>query len=450
MKSISRFLITLAIALVAISCYAARPAVVTGETNSLAPMLKNVMPAIVNISVRGELPMVNVPIVDKQKRKHNVNINPRFEDLGSGVIVNAEQGYILTNSHVVKDADSITVTLKDGRKMPAKVIGTDAAADIAVIQVKAKRLEQLPFGDSDKLSVGDFVCAIGSPFGLEQTVTSGVISGLERSNLGIEGYENFIQTDAPINPGNSGGALVNMKGELIGINTAIIAPAPGNAGIGLAIPSNMAKAVMLQLIKYGKVKHGIIGVLVQDLTPALADAMHIPSTEGALVSQVLEGTAAYKAGLKSRDVIVKIMGKPVHSAAQIGNTTSLMEIGSEVEMGILRDGKPMTLKAAIMDPDNLKKAQLEAPKSLLAGIMLDNFNKLLDNQQIIGVAVLFVDDSSTAYSCGLRAGDVILSAANKPVKNIDELQEIARSNPKQLLLEVKRGMRGNIFLVLEE
>lgn len=450
MKSIFRYLTAIIFTTFALACFAARPAMVASEVNSLAPMLKNVMPTIVNISVRGQLPMMNIPIMDKQKRKHDVNISPRFEDLGSGVIVNAEQGYILTNSHVVKDADSITVTLKDGRKMPAKIIGSDAPSDIAVIQVKAKRLDQVSFGDSDKLNVGDFVCAIGSPFGLEQTVTSGVISGLERSNLGIEGYENFIQTDAPINPGNSGGALVNMKGELIGINTAIISPAPGSAGIGLAIPSNMAKSVMIQLIKYGKVKRGIVGVMVQDLTPALAEAFHTPSAGGALVSQALEGSPAAAAGLKSKDIIVKIMDKPVHSATQISNTISLMEIGSTVDLGILRDGKPMTLKAKIADPDALKKVQQDAPKSLLTGLMLDNFNKLLDNQQIIGVSVLYVDDSSIAYSCGLRAGDVILSAANKPVKSIDELQEIAANNSKQLLLEVKRGMSGNIFLVLEE
>jgi len=432
-------------------CFAGRPIPTTENNNvTLAPMLKNVMPTIVNISVRGEMPMVNVPMEDKQKGKRNVPVIPKFEDLGSGIIVDAEHGYIITNAHVIKDATAITVILKDGRSMQAKVIGYDTPSDIAVIQIKAKRLSQLTFGDSDKLQVGDFVCAIGSPFGLEQTVTSGVISGLERSNLGIEGFENFIQTDAPINPGNSGGALVDMKGNLIGINTAIIAPSHGSAGIGLAIPSNMAKSVMEQLIKYGKVKRGILGIMVQDITPALADAMDLPSTDGALVSQILPGGPAAVSGLKNKDVILKIMDKPVHSAVQISNTVSLMEIGSTVDLEIYREKKTQHLKATIADPEKLKKAQQEAPKTLLSGTVLRNFNQLVDNQQIIGVEILYVDDATIAYSCGLRAGDVILSAANKEVKTIDELQAIADKNPKRLLLEIKRGLAGNLFLVLEQ
>lgn len=452
MKLCNRIFLTLFFAVISLNCFAGRPILTAnGATPSLAPMLKNVMPSIVNISVRGEIPIAELPQAnDPKKKKNSIPISPKFADLGSGVIVDAEQGYIITNAHVIKDANSITVTLKDGRNLSAKIIGYDIPSDIAIVQVKAKRLEAIKFGDSDKLNVGDFVCAIGSPFGLEQTVTSGVISGLERSNLGIEGFESFIQTDAPINPGNSGGALVSMNGELIGINTAIIAPAPSSAGIGLAIPSNMAKSVMEQLIKYGKVKRGLLGVLVQDLTPALAEAMHLQNTEGALVSQVLEGGPASVAGLKSKDIIVKIEDKPVHSAAQVSNTVSLMQIGSTVAIGVLRDGKPLTIKGKVADPEELKKATTSAPKQLLAGLELENFSQLVDNQSIDGVQVLNVDFNSTAFSYGLRPGDVIIAAANKPVKTIGELQTIAKDNPTQLLLEVKRGLAGTIFLVLEQ
>lgn len=451
MKIITKILFACVLSLGTTICFAARPAIIpNGEPSSLAPMLKEVMPAVVNILVRGEEPIAIPPSKSKNKQAQNFGLNPKFEDLGSGVIADAERGYIITNAHVIKDANSITVTLKDGRSVPAKLIGYDVPSDIAVIQIKSKRLNAIKFGDSDKLNVGDFVCAIGSPFGLEQTVTSGVVSGLERTNLGIEGLENFIQTDAPINPGNSGGALVNMKGELIGINTAIIAPVPGSAGIGMAIPSNMAKGVTDQLIKYGKVKRGILGVMVQDITPALADVMHLPNTEGALVSQILPGSPAAVSGLKSKDVIVKILNKPVHSANQVRSTVSLMPLGTSIDLQVIRDGKLLNIQTKAADPDELKKAQSEAPRMLLSGLEIRDFNQLVDNEQISGVQVLYVDDNSIAFSCGLRAGDVILSAANQRVKTINQLQDIANNNPHQLLLEVKRGFGGNIFLVLEE
>lgn len=418
---------------------------------SLAPMLQKVLPAVVNISVRGELPPMRVPIVGRDMQRRNVEVSPKFEDLGSGVIVDAKNGYIVTNAHVVKDAQAITITLKDGRKLQAKVIGADAPSDVAVLQVEAHRLEQVSFGDSDKLRIGDFVSAIGSPFGLQQTVTSGVISGLERSNLGIEGYESFIQTDAPINMGNSGGALVDMQGELIGINTAIITPSPvgGSVGIGLALPSNMVRSVMEQLVKYGKVERGVLGVLAQDVTPALADAMHLPSAEGALVSQVLPNTPASEAGIKSKDVIISILDKPVRSAAHVRNIVSLQRVGSRIALKIWRDNKFINLSAVNIDPGKIKARKQAEEKQLLAGLELKSFNQLVDNEQIKGVQVLYVDSNSVAYSCGLREGDVILTAGNQPVSNIDDLKAAAAKNPKQLLLEVKRGMMGNIFVVLE-
>ncbi|CAL7960360.1 Periplasmic serine endoprotease DegP [Gammaproteobacteria bacterium] len=434
-----------------ITCYAGRPITGIAETSpSLAPMLQKIMPTIVNVSVRGEVPADSLSPQDKRRRHNGSKNNSRFEDLGSGVIIDAQHGYIVTNAHVIKDAQSITVTLSDDRSMRAKVIGYDPPSDIAVIQIAAKRLKNATYGDSDKLKVGDFVCAIGSPFGLQKTVTSGVVSGLERNDLGIEGFESFIQTDASINPGSSGGALVNMQGELVGINTALIGPIPSSAGIGLAIPSNMTKNIVEQIIKYGKVKRGVMGVIVQNITPALAEAMHLKEAEGgALISQVMEGSPAATAGLHPKDVIIKIMDKPVHSAAQVRNVASLSSIGSKVILQVRRDNKLINLEPVIADPEDLKKTQ-EVPKNLLSGLGLKNFNLLIDNQQIKGVEVLYVDDASVAYSCGLSPTDVILTAANQPVTTISQLQAIANKNPKQLLLEIKRGLSGNFFLVLEE
>ena len=382
----------------------------------------------------------------------DIKITPKFEGVGSGVIVNAEHGYILTNAHVVKDAKIIIVTLKDGRRLQGKTLGADAKSDIAIIQVKAKHLSAISFGDSDNLKVGDFVAAIGNPFGLSQTVTSGVISGLGRSHLGIEGYENFIQTDAPINPGNSGGALINMQGKLVGINTAIVTPysVGGSVGIGLAIPSNMAKSVMNQVIKYGKVEHSLIGVIVQNITPALADALHIPNTKGALVSEVSPGFPAAKAGIKDKDIIITLNGKPVRNAFQVGNTVGLLRPDTKVTVQVLRNDKTKTIHMTTISTKEGKAIQKHVQKPLLTGLALKNFNQLEDNRQITGVQVLDVDEFSLAYSSGLRPGDVILSADNEPVSNLDQLKKIAAQHADNLLLKVKREEGGDIFMVLEK
>jgi serine protease Do len=451
MKHLKQLPYGILILFLAIACYAGRPVTsIAGVNPSLAPMLQKIMPTIVNISVRGEVPIDSLPPQDKRRRHNDSKNNFRFEDLGSGVIIDAEYGYIVTNAHVVKDAQSITVTLSDDRSVRAKVIGCDHPSDIAVIQIGAKRLKSAIYGDSDKLKVGDFVCAIGSPFGLQKTVTSGVVSGLERNDLGIEGFESFIQTDASINPGSSGGALVNMQGELVGINTALIGPIPSSAGIGLAIPSNITKNIVEQIIKYGKVKRGVMGIVVQNITPALAETMHLKEAEGgALVSQVIEGSPAATAGLRSKDVIIKIMGKPVHSATQVKNAASLSNIGSKITLQVRRDNKLINLEPIIADPEDLKRSK-ETPKNLLSGLGLKNFNLLIDNQEIKGVEVLYVDDASVAYSCGLNPTDVILTAANQPVTTTSQLQAIANKNPKQLLLEIKRRLAGNFFLALEE
>lgn len=439
-------------------CYAVLPTQNT-TTYSLAPMLKQVLPGVVNIAAHGEILTIPDPFPKKRPKNSNEDADnqeptgpQKFDSFGSGVIINADHGYILTNAHLVKDTQIIMVTLSDSRRLRAKVIGFDIPSDIAIIQINTKYLTAIPLGDSDKLKVGDFVAAIGNPFGLQQTVTSGVVSGLERANLGIEGYESFIQTDAPINPGNSGGALVNMQGELIGINTAILSSGASgaNIGIGFAIPSNMAKSVMEQLIQYGKVERGMLGVIVQNITPALSGAMNLKNSDGALVSQVLPSSPAEKAGLKAKDIILRLNGKPIHSSVQVSNNISLLRVGSTVELDLQRDGKTFSVKATITDPSKIKSAATENTKQLLSGLQLRNFNQLINNKQEQGVEVLYVEDTCIGFSSGLRPGDLIVSAANQPIHNIEELQKIAATNTQRLLLEIKHGMNGNFFLVLEE
>jgi Do/DeqQ family serine protease len=313
-----------------------------GVVPSLAPMLHNITPGVVNIAVKGRVREQN-PLLQDPFFRRFFNI-PKGQDFterdtqatGSGVIVDAAQGYVLTNAHVVANETSITVTTKDGRKLSAKLVGRDAETDVAVLKIDTGGLTAVPLGDSDKLQVGDFVVAIGNPFGLGQTVTSGIVSALGRSGLGIEGYEDFIQTDASINPGNSGGALVDLRGNLVGINTAILAPGGGNIGIGFAVPINMAHRVMDQLIHYGEVKRGRIGVAIQDLTPDLAQAMNTTHTNGAVIAKVEPGSAADRAGLRTGDLVVAANGVPVHSGTQLRNAIGLTRIGDEVSLTIIR------------------------------------------------------------------------------------------------------------------
>lgn len=448
MKKFARFtiLILVAVALNAVAKLPINP--------SMAPMLHKVMPAVVNISVRGRLNInlpFRIPGAPTQPGGNGTKLRPKFAGLGSGIIFNAARGYVLTNYHVVKNAKIIVVTLYDGRRLRGKLLGSDAKSDIAVLKITAKHLQALKLGDSSKLNVGDYVAAIGSPFGLRQTVTSGVISGLGRSHLGIEGYENFIQTDAPINPGNSGGALVNMTGELIGINTAIITPSSigGNIGIGMAIPVNMCKKVINQIIHFGKVEHSILGVIVQNISPALADAMHLPSINGALVSDVNPGTPAANAGLQTKDVITKIDGHQIRDAYEVSTDVGLTRPGKTLVLTVRRNGKIIKLTAKTISLKAMKAAMEKAKRYLLTGLSLRNYNQLENNQQVHGVQIAGVGDFSVAYSCGLRPGDVILSAAGQLVENINDLKQIAAINPNSMLLKIKRGTAGNIFLVLE-
>ncbi len=311
---------------------------------SLAPMLARITPGVVNIAVKGKVREENPLLQDPFFRRFfNLPQQRQFEEretqaTGSGVIVDAARGYVLSNAHVVENATTIEVTTKDNRRFPAKLIGRDAETDVAVLQIATQNLTAVPMGDSDRLQVGDFVLAIGNPFGLGQTVTSGIVSALGRSGLGIEGYEDFIQTDASINPGNSGGPLVNLNGQVVGINTAILAPGGGNIGIGFAVPISMARRVMEELIRSGEVKRGRIGVEIQDLTPDIAQAMNTQHTTGAIIRRVEQGSPADRAGLRSGDLVVAVNGTPVRSGTQLRNMIGLSRIGDEVTLTVARRG----------------------------------------------------------------------------------------------------------------
>ena len=318
-----------------------------GKMPTLAPMLEQSKPAVVNIATQSHIriqdnPLLNDPFfrrffdIPTQQPKHRTR-----QSLGSGVIFDAKKGLVLTNNHVIHRADEITVSLTDGRSFQAELVGSDPATDVALIKIPAEQLTALPLANSDKLRVGDFVVAIGNPFGLGQTVTSGIVSALGRSGLGIEGYENFIQTDASINPGNSGGALVNLRGELVGINTAIFSPGQkaGNIGIGFAIPSNMVKQITDQLIEYGEVRRAHLGVQMQDISEDLAKAFNIDSSSGAVVTRIVENSAADKAGLQVGDVITAVDGHKLMNADSLRNTVGLLMIDQTITLDIIRNGK---------------------------------------------------------------------------------------------------------------
>ena len=414
---------------------------------TLAPMLEKTTPAVVNISTTGKVvvrdPFFNDPFfrrffdVPQQRRER------RIAGLGSGVIFDADDGYIVTNSHVIDKAEDIVVTLENGQRFNATVIGKDPGADIAVIQVEADNLTEIPLGDSDSLRQGDFVVAIGNPFGLGQTVTSGIVSALGRSGLGIESYEDFIQTDASINPGNSGGPLVNLRGELIGINTAIYGSG-GNIGIGFAIPVNMAKQITSQLIEHGEVRRGRLGFVVQDLTPELAEAFGVTRKKGVVVARVEAKSPAHKAGVKVGDVIVKVNGREVESSAQVRNEIGLLRVGSQVEIEVLRDGKKRQLKASV----GKQLKQTVSGKSLsdkLAGAKLSEASEDPSRGTAAGIEV--VDADGRAAASGIRKGDIIISVNKKRVKTLRDMRAAIKKNPKTLLLNIQRETRGLFILI---
>lgn len=419
---------------------------------TLAPVLDKARPAVVNISTKGFVQQRENPLLRDPFFRFFFDMpeNPRMrktQSLGSGVIVDAAKGYILTNNHVIDKAAEITVTLTDGRNLVAKLIGTDPETDIAVIQVPAKNLVALPLANSDVLRVGDFVVAIGNPFGLGQTVTSGIISALGRSGLGIEGYEDFIQTDASINPGNSGGALINLRGELVGINTAIIAPGGGNVGIGFAIPVNMAGNIMDQLLSFGEVKRGQLGVIIQDLTPELAAAFNIKAHKGVLVADVVAGSAAEKAGLKAGDIITALNGRKTDNAAELHNRMGLLRVGEKVNIQVLRDGSRRQLSAKV-DAPQLVQARGKKFSAKLVGAVFGEVDPASPFYgKIKGVVVTEVERGSAAWGAGLRKADLLVSVNRNKVTTLKEFEkEISRAR-QTLLLHIQRGDSA-FFLLL--
>ena len=366
-----------------------------------------------------------------------------IKSLGSGVIIDADAGYIVTNHHVIDGADEISITMHDGVQLEAQIIGSDSEADVAILKVDHENLTSIPFGDSAKLRVGDFTVAIGNPFGLGQSVTSGIISALGRTGLGIEGYEDFIQTDASINPGNSGGALVNLRGELIGINTAIIASGgSGNVGIGFAIPINMVRELTDQLIEYGEVRRGMLGVIMQNLTPELARAFGMDIHQGVVISQVIENSAASKAGLKAGDVVAEINGKPVKNASAMRNMVGLMRVGEKMDITVIRDGEQEKLVAYIQG-DTEESIAGEKLNPRLAGATIesreDNGNRYL--------VITDVSRGSAAAHAGLRKDDLILSVNRAPVKSLSDIKSMISYTDNQILLNVQRGQTALFILI---
>ncbi|ELN7186170.1 serine endoprotease DegQ [Salmonella enterica] len=424
------------------------PGQVPGQATlpSLAPMLEKVLPAVVSVKVEGTAAQSQkVPEEFKKFFGEDLPDQPSqpFEGLGSGVIIDAAKGYVLTNNHVINQAQKISIQLNDGREFDAKLIGDDQS-DIALLQIQnPSKLTQIAIADSDKLRVGDFAVAVGNPFGLGQTATSGIISALGRSGLNLEGLENFIQTDASINRGNSGGALLNLNGELIGINTAILAPGGGSIGIGFAIPSNMAQTLAQQLIQFGEIKRGLLGIKGTEMTADIAKAFKLNVQRGAFVSEVLPNSGSAKAGVKSGDVIISLNGKPLNSFAELRSRIATTEPGTKVKLGLLRDGKPLEVEVTL-DSNTSSSASAEMIAPALQGATLSD-GQLKDGTK--GVKVDSVEKSSPAAQAGLQKDDVIIGVNRDRISSIAEMRKVMAAKPSIIALQVVRG-NENIYLLL--
>lgn len=428
---------------------AALPSQVPGQEAipSLAPMLEKVLPAVVSVQVEGTARQ-SQRIPEELKKYFGEDAPDQqaqpFEGLGSGVIIDAAKGYILTNNHVISQADKISVQLNDGREFDAKLIGGDDQSDIALLQVQnPSNLTQIAIADSDKLRVGDFAVAVGNPFGLGQTATSGIVSALGRSGLNLEGLENFIQTDASINRGNSGGALLNLNGELIGINTAILAPGGGSIGIGFAIPSNMAKTLSQQLIQFGEVKRGLLGIKGMEMSADIAKAFKLNVQRGAFVSEVLPNSGSAKAGVKSGDVIVSLNDKPLSSFAELRSRIATTEPGAKVKLGLIREGKPLTVEVTL-DKSTPSSASAEQISPALQGATLSD-GQLKNGTK--GISVTTVEKSSPAAQAGLHQDDVIVGVNRTRVQSIAEMRKVLESKPAVIALQIIRG-NDTLYILL--
>ena len=427
---------------------AAIPSQVPGQAAlpSLAPMLEKVLPAVVSVQVEGTA--VQSQRIPEELKKYFGDDAPDqaqpFEGLGSGVVIDAAKGYVLTNNHVISHADKISVQMNDGREFDAKLIGGVDQSDIALLQLQNPTgLTQIAIADSDKLRVGDFAVAVGNPFGLGQTATSGIVSALGRSGLNLEGLENFIQTDASINRGNSGGALLNLNGELIGINTAILAPGGGSVGIGFAIPSNMARTLAQQLIDFGEVKRGLLGIKGTEMSADIAKAFNLNVQRGAFVSEVLPNSGSAKAGVKSGDVIVSLNDKPLSSFAELRSRIATTEPGATVKLGILRDGKPLDLQVTL-DKSTSSSASAEMIAPALQGATLSD-GQLKDGTK--GITLDSVEKSSPAAQAGLHENDVIIGVNRVRVQSIAEMRKVLAGKPSVIALQIVRG-NDTLYILL--
>lgn len=466
--AVSTLALSLGLALSPLSVSAAETAsaaVTSQAMPSLAPMLEKVMPSVVSINVEGSA-KVNAQRIPRNFQQFFGDDSPfcqdgspflgspfcqggpaggqqqKFTALGSGVIIDAQKGYVVTNNHVVDNATTIKVQLSDGRRFDAKVVGKDPRSDIALIQIQdPKDLSAIKIADSDALRVGDYTVAIGNPFGLGETVTSGIVSALGRSGLNVENYENFIQTDAAINRGNSGGALVNLNGELIGINTAILAPDGGNIGIGFAIPSNMVRSLASQMSQFGQVRRGELGIMGTELNSELAKALKVNAQRGAFVSQVMPNSAAAKAGVKAGDVIVSLNGKAINSFAALRAQVGTMPVGTKLTLGLLRNGKDESVNLELQQSN---QNQVDS-SSIFKGIEGAEMGNNGDNK---GVFVSSVKPNSPAAAIGLKKGDIIVGANQQPVSNIAELRKILENKPTVLALNIQRG-DSNLYLLVQ-
>ena len=429
---------------------AALPFMNDDEVPTLAPMLEKTTPAVVSISVEGtqkirqRVPDLFRYFYGPNTPREQVQEKP-FTGLGSGVIIDSEEGYIVTNAHVVDNADEITVLLSDGRELEAKKLGEDKDSDIALLKVEAENLVDIELADSDELRVGDFVVAIGNPFGIGQTVTSGIVSALSRSSaLGINAVENYIQTDAAINRGNSGGALVDLRGNLVGINTAIVAPTGGNVGIGFAIPSNMMKNLVDQLIKFGEVRRGLLGIRGQNIDSGLAKAMEIDVNKGAYVTQVSPDSAAEKGGLQAGDVIVSINGRTIGSFTELSAKIKTLGAGAKVTLGIIRDGDEEEVNVTLDDSTEANVSAQEIHPAFDGA----NFSDGTSESGEAGIAVTDIEARSNAARLGLEEGDVIVGINRNRISTVAELRRYMEDYERGVIaLSVRRGSTS-LYLVI--